>query len=517
LKCAIYVRLSQEDKNKEKIDDDSRSIQNQKTMLVQHALQENWEIYNIYSDDDYTGADRHRPQFNQLLQDAKNKQFDIILCKTQSRFTRELEMVEKYINYLFPIWGIRFVSIVDNADTTIKGNKKSRQINGLVNEWYLEDISENIKSVLNNKKHNGKHIGSFALYGYKKDPSDKGHLIIDQESAEIVREVFSMFIQGYGKTAIARFLNDRGIPSPTEYKRLNGLNYRANGNASSVLWRYATISNMLRNEMYIGNMVQNKSEKISYKSKKKRNIPKKDWIIVKNTHDPIIDIDTWNKTQELISLNTKPFNEGKIGLFANKVYCKHCNYALKSSKIDNRRYLQCQTKYVAKDSCIGSFVAVKTLEEIVLKELKQLINELLDEQAISENIELSNDINTKTKRLKKDIVNYEKKLNDVTKSSKNLYIDKVNEVITNEEYIMLSQEFKNDKSKYEKLINDYKEQLVMIENQINDNKDKIDIVKQYTNINKLNREIVETLIDRIYVSKRNKETKELSIEIHWNF
>ena len=517
MKCAIYVRLSQEDRNKENIEDDSNSIQNQKTMLIQYALKENWEIYNIYSDDDYTGADRNRPQFNQLLQDTKNRQFDIILCKSQSRFTRELEIVEKYINHLFPIWGVRFVSIVDNADTSNKANKKSRQINGLVNEWYLEDMSENIRSVLNNKKQNGKHIGSFALYGYQKDPNQKGHLRIDEESAEIVREVFNLFAQGYGKTTIARILNQRGIPNPTEYKRLKGMRYKTNNNINATLWKYSAISSMLTNEMYIGNMVQGKYENISYKSKKKRYKPKDEWVIVKNTHEPIIDFKKWNRVQDLISQKTKPLEKGKIGVFSQKVYCKHCGYALRSKKVKDKRYLQCTTNYVAQNSCIGCFVAVNTLEKIVSKELKQSMIELLDEETISEKIELNNDINTKMKRLEKDINNYEKKLNDTNKSIKNLYIDKVKEIITDDDYIMLSKEFKNDKFTYEKLINDYKEQLTIVENQVNDNTDNIDIVKQYTNIDTLNREIVASLIDRIYVSKRNKETKELPIKIQWNF
>ena len=141
-KVAIYCRLSEEDRNKKQETDDSNSIQNQKAMLLEYSIQQGWEVYNIYSDDNYTGSDRNRPEFKRLLDDAEAHKFDIVLCKSQSRFTRELELVEKYINGLFPIWGIRFISIVDNADTANKGNKKSRQINGLVNEWYLEDMSD---------------------------------------------------------------------------------------------------------------------------------------------------------------------------------------------------------------------------------------------------------------------------------------------------------------------------------------------------------------------------------------
>ena len=149
-KAALYCRLSEEDRNKSRKEEDSQSIQNQKSMLLQYAFAQGWEIYDVYSDDDYAGADRRRPAFNRLLRDAREHRFDIILCKTQSRFTREVELVEKYIHGLFPLWGIRFVSIVDNADTAIRGNKKARQINALVNEWYLEDMSENIRSVLDN-------------------------------------------------------------------------------------------------------------------------------------------------------------------------------------------------------------------------------------------------------------------------------------------------------------------------------------------------------------------------------
>ncbi len=164
LKVAIYCRLSEEDRNKQFETDDSNSIQNQKAMLMQYALSRDGNFTTFTATMITPAADRNRPEFNKLLDDAEQRKIDVILCKTQSRFTRELELVEKYIHGLFPIWGIRFVSIVDNADTANKGNKKSRQINGLVNEWYLEDMSENIKSVLTNRRQNGLHIGAFALY-----------------------------------------------------------------------------------------------------------------------------------------------------------------------------------------------------------------------------------------------------------------------------------------------------------------------------------------------------------------
>ena len=319
MKVAIYCRLSEEDRNKSNAADDSASILNQKSMLLQYAISQDWEVYNIYSDDDYAGADRNRPEFQRLLEDAKNRKFDIILCKTQSRFTRELELVEKYIHGLFPQWGIRFVSIVDHADTDIKGNKKSRQINGLVNEWYLEDMSENIRSVLKNRRQNGLHIGATALYGYQKDPERKGHLIIDEEAAKVVREVFLLFSQGYGKSTIARMLNDRGIPNPSEYKRQKGISPPKHKN--STLWKYSAISSMLANEMYIGNMVQGKYGSVSYKTKKNKPRPKEQWYRVEGTHEPIIDLALWNKVQAMREQKAKQFKVGTIGRFSKKAHC----------------------------------------------------------------------------------------------------------------------------------------------------------------------------------------------------
>ncbi|MBQ4312060.1 MAG: recombinase family protein, partial [Oscillospiraceae bacterium] len=181
--AAIYCRLSEEDRNKKNASDDSESIENQRSLLKGYCAENGWKIYDIYSDDDYTGSDRNRPAFRRMLADAQKKCFDVIVCKTLSRFTRELELVEKYINGLFPVWGIRFVSVVDNVDTAAKGNKKSRQIYGMVNEWFLEDMSDNIRAVLTDKRRNGRFIGAFAPFGYKKDPDSKGHLVIDEDAA----------------------------------------------------------------------------------------------------------------------------------------------------------------------------------------------------------------------------------------------------------------------------------------------------------------------------------------------
>ena len=517
LKVAIYCRLSEEDRNKQTETDDSGSIQNQKAMLVGYALERGWGIYCIYSDDDYAGADRRRPEFNRLLGDAEAKKFDIVLCKTQSRFTRELELVEKYIHGLFPIWGIRFISIVDNADTADKGNKKSRQINGLVNEWYLEDMSDNIRSVLKNRRENGFHIGAFALYGYKKDPEQKGHLIIDEEAAAVVREVFTLFSRGYGKTAIARMLNDRGIPNPTEYKRLKGLRYKQPKAKNSTLWKYFAISDMLTNEMYIGNMVQGKYGSISYKTKQNKPRPKDKWYIVEGTHEPIIDRELWDRVQKMIAERAKPFEVGTIGLFAGKARCANCGYVMRSSKNRGKHYLQCSNRHIAKDACIGSFISVDKLEQMVIDELNRLSKEYLNKDDLEKKIEFAGNLQIQKESILKNIASYEKRVRELSKGIRELYMDKVKGLISDADYAEMSKDFTGDRDRLEKLISDGHRQIEEIEDKIEAGDNRREIIERYTNLKRLNRGMVEILIDYISVGKRIPGTRSVPIEIHWNF
>ena len=516
-KVAIYCRLSEEDRNKRFETDDSNSIQNQKAMLLEYAMEHGWEVYNIYSDDNYTGSDRNRPEFVRLLRDAEARRFDIILCKSQSRFTRELELVERYINGLFPIWGIRFVSLVDNADTANKGNKKSRQINGLVNEWYLEDMSENIRSVLTNRRKNGFHIGAFALYGYKKDPDQKGHLIIDEEAAAVVREVFTLFSQGYGKTAIARMLNDRGIPNPTEYKRLHGLRYQQPKRKNSTLWKYSAISDMLVNEIYIGNMVQGKYGSISYKTKQNRPRPKEDWFRVTGTHEPIIDRELWDRVQAMVAARTKPFDVGSIGLFARKVRCANCGYTMRSTKNRGRHYLQCSNRHVAKDACVGSFISVDRLEQMVIRELNDLTRIYLDQDELERNVTFNQNLEQQKTSWLEARSSLRKQVEENRSYLRTLYIDKVKGLVSPEDYVAMADSFAADRQRLEAQIKEADLRLEELDARMLAGDQRRELIRQYTHVEHLTREMVEVLIDYITVGKRIPGTHEVPIEIHWNF
>lgn len=516
MKVAIYCRLSDEDKDKLSKNDDSESIQNQKNMLVAYAVEHDWEIYNIYSDDDRTGADRTRPGFNKLLEDAENNNFNIVLCKSQSRFTREMELVEKYLHYLFPLWSIRFISTVDHADTFEKGNKKSRQINGLINEWYIEDLSENIKAVFRTKMKNGVYIGSFSLYGYMKDLEKRGHLIVDEEAASVVREVFNLYATGYGKTKIARMLNERGIPNPTEYKRLQGLRYKQ-PQKNCTLWKYYTISSILTNQMYIGNMVQSKYGSVSYKTKKCKLKPKNEWIIVEGTHEAIIDRELWDRVQKQVAIRAKPFPDGKIGLFTKKVRCMNCHYSLRSANNGERQYFKCITKSFHKEACPGAHIPFYELEAIVLGQLKSIIKSYADKAEIDQNVEFDNQIETRINDLEKQLSACQINIAYCSKAVKDLYMDKVKGIIAEDEFVTMSKDFYREKEKALFQANELKQGIANTKGKLNIDIDRKKIIEKYLKCEKLDREHVLELIDCIYVGKRDKTTKKVPVEIVWNF
>lgn len=300
---AIYCRLSREDKEAK---DESESIQNQKQLLLRYAKENGWNVYKIYVDEDYSGADSGRPAFSQLLQDAERRLFSAVLCKTQSRFTRNIEDVERYIHGRFLELGIRFIAPLDNIDTAVRGNKKQRQLSGLINEWYLEDLSENIKTVFDLKRRNGQFIGSFPPFGYQKDPGDHNKLVVDPEAAGVVELIFRLYLRGYSPQQIADHLNAEGVPNPTDYKRLQGSPYQ-NGRQKyeGAGWNRTSIRRILQNQTYAGNMVQGKRQKASYKSKVLLSVPEDRWIIVKNTHPPIVSKSLFTRAQKLQALSAR--------------------------------------------------------------------------------------------------------------------------------------------------------------------------------------------------------------------
>lgn len=516
MKVAIYCRLSAEDRNKLSEEDDSGSIQNQKAMLIKHASSNGWTIFDIYSDDDYAGTDRSRPEFNRLIEDASDRKFNIVLCKSQSRFTRELELVEKYINGLFPRLGIRFVSLVDSADSESKGNKKARQINGLVNEWFLEELSENIRSVKTSQRLRGYHIGSFAPYGYMKDPDEKGHLIIDPEAAEVIRKIYGLYLEGIGKQVIARILNESGVPNPTEYKRQHGM-VRNKKAQSGTLWSYFTITNILTNEVYIGNMIQGKTGVGNYKTQEKIAYAPDQWIVVNGTHDPIIDREVWDQVQALIAKKATPGQKREEGVFARKVRCIHCGSRMHAVKNGSKRGFKCDRHALSHESCIGAYISLPKLERIVAAELYVLSQELLDEEALEEGINPFPELQEMKNQIEDDIKSLESEIESGHTAIRSLYMSKIRGGISEQDYIEQVIQISGEKNFLENKVAELKEQIAQIEQTIAVYHNRKLLVRQYVDTRSLTKEMVSVLVDHILVGRRDPLTKQTPIEIHWNF
>ena len=292
--AAIYCRISVEDAGRGEAE--SESIQNQKALLQSYAQMQGWSVYETYADEDYSGLREDRPAFQAMLRDAENGRFSVVLCKTQSRFTRNAQTAERYLHELFPLWGIRFVTAVDHVDTALSSNKKARQINSLVNEWYSEELSENIRAVFRRKMEQGQFLGNFAPYGYRKDPLCRHRLIKEEETAAVVRRIFSLYLEGYSDRKIAALLTKESIPTPSQRKKQWGEDL---GRKDCTCWAAGTVRKILQHPVYLGHMVQGREEKISFKGKKTRELPAERWVVAENTHEAIIEAEVFAQVRQM--------------------------------------------------------------------------------------------------------------------------------------------------------------------------------------------------------------------------
>ncbi|MDL2232425.1 recombinase family protein [Ruminococcaceae bacterium OttesenSCG-928-L11] len=519
--CAIYCRLSKEDMALG-LRQESESIQNQKNLLVHHAVQQQWEIYGIYCDDDCSGADRERPQWGAMLRDAQAGRFQIVLCKTQSRFTRDMEMVEKYIHGLFPLWGIRFVALLDNVDTSIKGNKKARQINGLVNEWYLEDLSENVRAVLDQKRRAGKFIGSFPTYGYTKDPLDRNHLLVDEDAAGIVRRIYTAYLGGAGTQRIADRLNREGIPTPSRYKQAKGRNC-ANGGAgqSPGLWNHTTVSRILRNEMYTGVMVQGTKRKAGYKSKKLLSLPAEQWYRVEGTHRAIIDRDTFDAVQRRMDAHTRTDGSGQVHLLAGKVRCADCGGTMRrlthTYKGVPKSYLQCGLYSTTRKApqCTGHTIRLDRLTPIIEERIRVLLASL-DEAALDGSVLLpEGDVDRPAERLRREVEAQRRQEARLREGMKTLYLDKAEGLIDRDYFARMNAVLAADLEETARRIASLEAQSRELAARAESAPAPREQIAALLTGRPVSRTLIDLLIDRITIGEKSGAPARQSITIHW--
>ncbi len=498
-RVAIYCRLSDEDRNKKDKTQQSESIQNQKSLLTEYCQKSNWQIQGIYCDEDMSGADKTRPEFLRMLAECERGNIDIVLCKTQSRFSREIETVEHYIHGKFLEWGVRFIGLLDYVDTEDARNKKSRQINGLINEWYLEDLSENVKKTLRHKKEQGIYTGAFAPYGYKILKEFPGKLFIDEEAAAVVERIYSMYECGNGYVKIAQTLNEEGIPNPYRYKRLNGSKFKTHGETiTSISWNESTVRSILKNEVYTGTLVQGKTETISYKSKKRKRVKDTDYIKIPNTHEAIITPGRWQEINNKMTTRKRAQKTGKRHIFSGKIFCDECGSAMwkMSYKLKDGRYeyLKCKSTKCANLCTNSKSIRFDVVEEAVKNEMKKLIDKYVNPEML--NLEEVRKEKSKTNSDREEALKMrilKQKLN-----IKQLYKDKLNDIIDNEIFMSCYKEITDEIKELEK-------KLLQRENRSKNHQLKYPksfVIDEYT---------IHNFIEKITISKETQEMRKINI------
>ncbi len=532
-RAALYLRLSKEDGDKADRSDDSESIVNQRLLLTDYALRHEMQIVDVYSDDDYSGLYDDRPEFERLIKDGKLGKFNVVLAKTQSRFTRNMEHVEKYLHHDFPLLGIRFIGVVDGVDTRNRENKKTRQISGLVNEWYCEDLSENIKAVFRQKMKAGQYLGPFAPYGYLKDPDDKYKFVIDKYAAGVVRKIYSLYLDGYSIKSICHILEDEGVLNPTLYKKQQGLSYQ-NVKSDALgaryhFWSETTVKRILSNETYIGRLVQGTCRKVSYKDKKVTSVPRDQWFVTENHHEPVIDSDTFFKVAKLRSRRRIGCENGqgvkKVHPFAGKLRCADCGHTMiKSGGVRGKEgdwYLRCQLSNKSRGKeCSSHNIRYSVVEEAVRKRIQETVKQVLETGQYFEKLAALASREDDRKRMpdqKRELRKTESAIESCTKSIRCLYEDRAAQRIDDDLFFRLIRDFEEERKSLSERKNAFLSETEAADEATGRRYDGGKQVREHTAYDSLTYEIVNDFIDRIEIGERDKSLGWQNITIYWQF
>lgn len=497
-KVGIYLRLSRED---EKLGE-SASIKNQRDLLLNYIKDNNLELVDEYIDDGVSGTTFDRLGFNRLIKDCNNKKINMILTKDTSRLGRDHIEFGYYVEKYFPEHNIRYVAVNDNIDTFANNSNNDMLVfKSAFNDMYVKDISNKLKSSLYTKKRNGNFVGAYAPYGYNKDTLNKHKLVINTNESIIIKKIFNLFINGNSINKIKEVLTKEHIKTPSISKNMN-IN---RNNYHYGVWSTRTINDILKNEIYIGNLIQCKQKKVNYKSKKRIRNTKDNYIICKNIVDPIIDINTFNIVQNMFKTN-KYKKETSNLLLKGLIYCKECNHTIgfryQKQKLKTKEviriYGNCNywSKRKSEHVCTPHSIKYNIIEECILKEIKQLINTYLNKNILINIITKYNNKNNVDK-INKELINIQKNIENINKKIDAAYLDKLEGIITQDMYLRIYTNLTQEQINYQK---NY--QILLKQLNKNNNTNYIDKIQEF--LNNPNQLLITNLIDKIEINE-NKE------------
>lgn len=518
---ALYCRLSQDDGNV----GDSDSIINQKKILAEYAERNGYTPYQFYIDDGFSGTNFERPQFKQMIEDAKKGTVKRIICKDLSRLGRDYIKVGLYTEFIFPDKDIHFIAVNDDVDSNVQKDNDLAPFKNLFNEWYARDTSKKIKAVKKAKGLAGEHMSCVAPYGYRKNPDTPKEWLIDEESAEVVREIFRLCVDGYGPRRIANILTERKILIPSAYALEKGYAVRNNIPKNPCQWSSTVVVDVLERMDYLGHTVNFKTHRKSYKQKKKIENDKSEWKIFENTHEPIIDKSTFDIVQKIRANRKRPTKMGEMPMFSGILYCADCGKKLsfhrRANDPDTKHNFVCSNYRSDTHNCSMHYIRNVVVEQLVLENLREVVSYVKAYEDEFVQMVMDADIKQKSKELakkKRVLSDKEKRYTQLDGLFQRIYEDNVSGKLSDERFVKLSQGYEAEQKDLQSEIEALRMELSQEEQQSVNVKSFLSTVKKYTEIPELTSEIVHEFIDRIIVHEADKSSGKRiqEIEIIYN-
>ena len=501
-RAGLYIRLSREDGDGA----ESESVTSQRAIL-QKFLDEHGDIqlFKHYIDDGWSGTDFFRPAFSDMIADLTAKKINCVIVKDLSRFGRNYVESGKYLEIIFPTLGVRFISVNDFIDSLENPSSMNSMIvpfKNVINDEYCRDVSQKVRSALDIRRRQGKFIGSFAAYGYKKDENDKSKLVIDGEAAQVVRLIFEKFLSGLSVSGVARELNALGIPNPSAYKASKGLNC----NRGSSLWLDTTVRRILTNELYIGNLVQKKNEILSYKIHVARRVEAGRQIRIEHAHEPIISVEDFEKVGAILGRDTRVSpKSGKLSLFSGFLKCADCGRSMqKRSVVQPYRtyeYYACSS-YRKKLGCSKHTIREDELEEAVLTFINSYIKLAVDFGKLSERVRKAGYSDGRKKRTESELNSKCRELEKTKALILELYPDFKSGILSKDEYFALKQKYETAAERLSGEIQKLSEEIEESDSLYRRDNDFISSLIKYDGLKKLTRDVLIELVDEILVYER---------------
>lgn len=509
-KVGIYIRLSKEDEEKEKYSE-SESIQNQRALLMQYIKENKLNFIAEYVDDGISGTSFDRPGFNKMIEDIENGKINMVITKDLSRLGRNYVQSGYYTETYFPEHNVRYIAILDNIDTAIdSANNDIAPFKSILNEMYAKDTSKKINSVLQSKRKQGEYLGT-APYGYKKDPENKYHLIIDEEAAKVVKLIFERYLEGYGTMQIADYLSEQKIPIPSDYNKKK----RGAKSITYGLWAQSTVRFILSNEIYTGTVIQGKRKKLSFKSKKFIDVPEEDWVKVPNMHEAIVSIEDYERAKRIIESTKGSRVVENDYLFKGLLRCYDCKgyIGIRSPDKNGNIYGRCQRygRYGKFDVCSPHNFNYQVFEESMILVLKEICKEYSNKKRLEEIVKKSRSKENKELDLRNRLKTYEAQIQKETRKLELLYEDRLSEIITVDSYIENANRIKNEVKEYQERIKEIQQELSGEENSKNKDEKLNNLVDEFLNMEKPTKEIIREFIEKIEIHSDKQ------VDIYFNF